>query len=118
MQPSDDRVEEIRERLIMATQSDDTHGILRGLRDLEDIGWKNVSVVTRYVGINGEMLEIRTWLNGGIRIIAPGTTRAFRVIWLLRIKEMVKKGHYKWVKHQNEMSPEEWEWLHNVDEIQ
>lgn len=82
------------------------------LNDLESIGWENVSVVSRYIGINGERLEFRTWLRGGASIIAPGTTRAFKLIWLLRIKDMVTKGHYRWVKHKNDMSPEEYDWVH------
>lgn len=109
----DDRIEEIRDRLITARALEDTDGLVRGLRDLEDVGWKNVVVVSRYVGINGERLELKTYLHGGMQVIAPGTARAFRLIWLLRFKDMITKGHYRWVKHQNDMSPEEWEWLHD-----
>lgn len=108
----DDRIEEIRDRLISASELEDTEGIIRSLRDLEDAGWENVSVVTRHVGINGERLELQTWLKGGMRVICPGTTRAFRLIWLLRFKSMINQEHHRWVKHKNDMSPEEWEWLH------
>lgn len=113
MQSSDDRVIEIQQRIIAACESDDAKAIIRNLKDLEDIGWKNVCVETRQVGINGERLVFDAFLNGGIRIIAPGTTRAFRLIWLLRLNEMSAKGHYRWLKHKNDMSPEEWDWLHS-----
>lgn len=112
MPGSDELIEEIKDRLITARSLEDTEGIITALNDLESIGWENVSVVSRYIGLNGERLEFRTWLRGGASIIAPGTSRAFRLIWLLRFKDMVTKGHYRWVKHQNDMSPEEWEWLH------
>ena len=105
--------EEIKDRLITARTLEDTEAIVRCLNDLEDIGWKNVSVVTRYVGINGERLQYEIWLKGGVRIIAPGMTVAFRLIWLLRFRDMVIREHHRWVKHENEMSPEEYEWLHS-----
>lgn len=113
MRASDDRVEEIKDRLITARATEDTEGIVRGLYDLEDIDWKKVSVVSRYIGINGERLELQTWLHGGMQVIALRTSRAFRLIWLLRFRDMINKGHHRWVKHENDMSPEEYEWLHN-----
>ncbi len=112
MPASDNRVKEIRERLITARAFEDTEGLIRCLKDLEDIGWQDVSVVARYIGINGERLELQTWLHGGMRVIAPETSRAFRLIWMLRFKEMFDKCNHRWVKHQNDMSPEEYEWFH------
>lgn len=112
MPGSNELIEEIKDRLITARSLEDADGIIMALNDLESIGWENVSVVSRYIGIHGERLEFRTWLRGGACIIAPGTTRAFKLIWLLRIKDMVTKGHYRWVKHKNDMSPEEYDWVH------
>ncbi len=108
----DELIEEIKDRLITARSLEDTEGILRGLKDLESIGWENISVVSGYIGLNGERLEFKTWLSGGACIIAPGTTRVFKLIWLLRFKDMVTKSHYRWVKHENDMSPEEYDWVH------
>ncbi len=108
----DERIEEIRNRLITARSLGDTEGIVRGLYDLEDIGWNEVCMVARTIGINGERLEIWTWLRGGMRIIAPGTTLAFKLIWALRCVDMITKHHHRWIKHKNDMSPEEYEWAY------
>lgn len=100
---SNDNIEDIRTRLINAKTSDDTAGIVQCLYDLEDAGWKNVSITTRYVGVKGERIELQIWLRGGMCIIAPGTRRVFRLIWKLRFKAMINRKDYKWIKHQNEI---------------
>jgi hypothetical protein len=102
---------DIRTRLLSAQAADDTAGIVRGLHDLESIGWKEVSIVSRHIGIHGERLERRVWLNGRHARIMCGSG-AFRLIWELRFRSMVKDKHYKWLKHLNDMSPEEYEWVH------
>lgn len=103
---------EIRDRITAARGAGDVAGMVRGLHDLESIGWKDVCVTSYHVGNGGERLVLVVWVNREkIRVFSQGSTRAFRLIWLLRFRAMIRNGHYGHLKHVNDMSPEEFEWV-------
>lgn len=103
---------EIHDRITAARGTGDMSGIVRGLHDLESIGWEDVCLKTHHIGRGGERLVLMTWVNREkIRVFSQGLTRAFRLIWLLRFREMIRSGHYRYIKHENDMSPEEYEWV-------
>jgi hypothetical protein len=55
---------DIRDRLMRAKAGDDISGIIRSLKDLESIGWKDVRIVSRHILIDGTGFELSTYLDG------------------------------------------------------
>ncbi len=105
-----EELSEISGRITDAYNLQDTDGFLRSLYDLESLGYKNICVESYFIGIHGEKLKLKLFLKGGFEVIAPGTTGAFKVIWTLRFKHMMLNGTHEYIKHINEMSPEEYKW--------
>lgn len=110
-----DNEELIKQQLLHAYSVDDIDGFTRALRDLESLGWEDVNIYSRVIGRYGERIEVRHYLDGRIRVI--GGSRAFKIVWILRFKIMVKYNDHRYLKHVNEMSPEEYEWVFLQEEF-
>jgi hypothetical protein len=107
-----DTEKDIQDRITAARGTGDVPGMVRGLRDLQSIGWGEVRLQTRSVGRGGERLTVAVYVNREkLRVFSAGSTRAFRLVWLLRYRAMIGGGHHMYLKHKNEMSAEEREWV-------
>ncbi|AGB50771.1 hypothetical protein Metho_2641 (plasmid) [Methanomethylovorans hollandica DSM 15978] len=108
-------IEQIRERLILASETGDSKSFVKEMDNLLDAGYTKIEYFKRMVAHNGDRLEISVFhpqkrltirsINGIFNHALFG-----KYYGIFRAKPPIDTIF----KHYNEMSPEEYEWVSDV----
>lgn len=110
-------IQQVAESILRANANNDMKGIVRGARDLQDCGL-NVAFYFRYIAVNGDRIETMARLDTNTsRVLTVNGIRnpvlCEKYMAILNSKECLKRP-FDYLKHLNDMSPEEYAWCNDT----
>jgi len=108
-------IEQIRERLILASETGDSKSFVKEMDNLLDAGYTKIEYFKRMIAHNGDRLEISVF-HPQNRLIIRSINGIYNHALFGKYYEIFRaKPPIDTVfKHYNEMSPEEYEWASDV----